>query len=338
MKKVTYGCLVAFSVALLISGSIPLSAAAAEPVEFKCAAFCPVHELTVKQWWEGMEMINKEFEGEVLFKLLGGPEVVPAFELHGATMKGVFDVAFVPPSYYRGKLPEAEIADYTDSGWNEIVKNGFLEDNRKMHEKLGLFYLIDSHVGVGEGRTYFYIFTNVSAKNPEDLAGKKIRVFPAISPFIKALGADPILMSPSDIYMALERGVIDGFVDINVGIVDDYHYQEICEYFIPHGFYHTAISVLINSKSWNRLSKDLQDRITGFTETEVVKTWQEYFNRTNPAETKKIIDAGIKPISFSEDQKEKYLTTAYRSAWESVEKEAPGFIEKYGDKYWLHYK
>lgn len=338
MKKAMYACLVALFVAGLMFGSTALSPAAANPVEFKCVAFCPVHELTVKQWWKGMEMINKKFKDEVLFKLLGGPEVVSAFELHGATIKGVVDVGFIPPSYYRGKLPEAEIADYTDSDWNEIVRKGFLEDNRKMHEKLGLFYLIDSHVGVGDGRTYFYIFTNVNAKTPGDLAGKKIRVFPAISPFMKALGANPILMSPKDIYIALERGVIDGFVDINVGIVDDYHYQEICKYFIPYGFYHTAVNTLINMKSWNRLSKDLQDRINVFTETEVVKMWQEYFNRTNPVETKKIIDAGIKPIKFSQEDARKYLTTAYSSAWESVEKESKGFIQKYGHKYWHHYK
>ena len=338
MKKAMYASLVALFVAGLMFGSTALSPAAAKPVEFKCVAFCPVHELTVKQWWKGMEMINKKFKDEVLFKLLGGPEIVSAFELHGATIKGVVDVGFIPPSYYRGKLPEAEIADYTDSDWNEIVRKGFLEDNRKMHEKLGLFYLIDSHVGVGDGRTYFYIFTNVNAKTPGDLAGKKIRVFPAISPFMKALDANPILMSPKDIYIALERGVIDGFVDINVGIVDDYHYQEICKYFIPYGFYHTAVNTLINMKTWNRLSKDLQDRITAFTETEVVKMWQEYFSRTNSVETKKIIDAGIKPIKFSQEDATKYLTTAYSSAWESVEKESKGFIQKYGHKYWLHYK
>jgi TRAP-type C4-dicarboxylate transport system substrate-binding protein len=324
--------------ALVMVGAFLTSQALAKPVKFRCVAFCPVHEKTVKQWWSGMEMINKKFEGKVLFELTGGPEVCPAFELHGATISGVVDVAFLPPSYYRGKLPDAEIADYTDSGWTEIVANGFLEDNRKMHAKLGLFYLIDSHVGIGEGRTYFYIFTNVDAKSPADLAGKKIRVFPAISPFIKALGANPILMSPKDIYIALERGVIDGFVDINVGIVDDYHYEEICKYFIPYGYYHTAVNTLVNMKAWNRISKDLQDQIVKYTETEVVKEWQKYFNSTNPEETQKIIDAGIKPLKFSQEDQRKYLTTAYKAAWESVEKESPGFIERYGSKYWLHYK
>lgn len=322
---------------ILLGGSI-FSYAAASPVKFRCVAFAPIHEITVEQWWSGMEMINKKFAGEVLFELTGGPEVIPSFELHGATISGVIDVGYIPPSYYRGKLPQAEIADYTDGEWTEIVKNGFIEDNRIMHERLGLFYLIDSHVGIGKGRTHFYIFTNVNARTLDDLAGKKIRVFPAISPFIRALGANPVLMSPKDIYIALERGVIDGFVDINIGITDDYHYQEICKYFIPYGFYHTAVNTLINMKAWNRLSKDLQKRITDFTETEVVKHWQAKFDRTNPVETKKIIDAGIKPVEWSPEDVKKYLTTAYTAGWESVEKEAPGFIKEYGDKYWLHYR
>jgi len=285
-----------------------------------------------------MEMINKEFEGEVLFELLGGPEVVPAFEQHGACMSGVFDVAFLPPSYYRGKLPDAEIADYSDCSWDDLIAAGYLEDNRNIHAPLGLFYLIDSHPGKGEGQTSFYIFTNVEAETPWDMAGAKIRVFPAISPFITALGGDPILMSAGDIYTALDRGVIDGFVDINVGIVDDYHYEEICDYFIPYGFYRTPLSVMINMDSWNQLSKDLQDRIVAFTETTVVEEWQEYFNTMNPEETQKILDAGIMPLEFSQDDVDAYLATAYSAGWESVEKESPGFISKYGDKYWKYYR
>ena len=335
MKR-RFGWVGGLLLALLVCGSAVI--ADAKPVTFKCVTFCPVHELTVKQWWRGMEMINKEFEGEVRFELLGGPETCPAFELHGSTISGIVDVGFLPPSYYRGKLPEAEIADYTDSGWDEIVQAGFLEDMRKIHEPLGLFYLIDSHVGVGEGRTYFYIFTNVDAKKPGDLAGKKIRTFPAINPFVEALGGNPISMPPKDTYMALERGVIDGFVDINVGIVDDYHYQEVCDYFIPYGFYHTSVSTIINMDKWNQLSKDLQDRITKFVETEVVDEWQKYFNKTNPEETQKIIDAGIEPIKWTDQEVDDYLTTAYTSAWKSVEEEAPGFIEKYGDKYWNYYR
>ena len=338
MKKSTGIFLVLCLFAGLVFGHAFVSQAVAGPVEFKFAAFCPVHEETIKSWWRGMEMINQRFKGQVLFKLTGGPEVVPAFELHGATIKGVVDGCILPPSFYRGKLPDAEIADYSDGGWDEIVANGYLKDNREMHAKLGLFYLIDDHCGKGTGRTHFYIFLKKDAKSTADLAGRKIRVFPAISPFIKALGGNPVLMSPKDIYMALDRGVIDGFVDINVGIVDDYHYEEICKYFIPYGFYRTPLGVLINMKSWDRLSKDLQNKIAKYAETEVVGMWQKYFDQINPAETKKMIGAGIKPVQWSKEDAKKYLTTAYKAGWESVEKESPGFIKKYGPKYWLYYK
>jgi TRAP-type C4-dicarboxylate transport system substrate-binding protein len=338
MKKAMYGLMAVALVATFVFAFAPMPQAAEKAVEFKCVAFAPVLEETVKSWWRGMEMINTKFKGQVNFKLLGGPEVVPAFELHGATMSGIVDVCLLPPSYYRGKLPDAEISDYTDGEWDEILSNGFLDDNRKLHEKLGLYYLIDDHPGKGVGKTSFYIFLKKDAPSPADLAGRRIRVFPAISPFMKALGANPVMMPPNDIYEALDKGVIDGFVDINVGIVDDYHYEAICKHFIPYGFYRTALGVLVNNKAWSRLSKDLQDQITKYTETEVVKMWQDYYNKTNPAETKKLIDAGIKPVQWSEAQKKQYLSTAYKAGWESVEAQSAGFIERYGKKYWLHNK
>lgn len=337
MTKKLWSVLFGAFLFLAMSGAAAVHSAD-KPVKFKCVAFAPVHELAVQLWWDGIKRINEEFEGEVLFELAGGPEVVPPFELHGAVMGGIVDVAFLPPSYYRGKLPEAEIADYTDCSWPELMEIGFLDDMRKIHSELGLFYLIDPYVGSGEGRTHFYVFTNVNAKSPEELAGKKIRVFPAISPFIKSLGASPALMSPNDIYIALERGVIDGFVDVIIGIIDDYHYEEICDYFIPYGFYRTSVSTLVNQESWDRLTEDLQERILAFVETEVVQGWQDFFDRVNSAETQKVLDAGIKPLEWSREEIDTYLTTAYRSGWESVEKESPGFIEKYGDKYWRHYK
>ncbi|MBW2610195.1 MAG: TRAP transporter substrate-binding protein DctP [Deltaproteobacteria bacterium] len=338
MKNSIYSFLALFLLTGLVFGHAIAPQATAAPVEFKCVAFAPVHEETIKTWWKGMEMINNKFKGQVLFKLTGGPEVVSPFEQHGATMKGIVDVCILPPSFYRGKLPEAEIADYSDLGWDELLAKGYLEDNRKMHAEIGLYYLIDDHCGKGKGRTSFYIFLKKEAKSLADLKGRKIRVFPAISPFIKALDAHPILMKSDDIYIGLDRGTIDGFVDINVGIVDDYHYEEICKSFIPYGFYRTPLGILINMKAWNRLSKDLQDKITKYTETEVVNMWQEYFDKTNHPETEKLIKAGIKPVQWSEADKKKYLATAYKAGWESVEKESPGFIKRYAHKYWLHYK
>ena len=90
--------------------------------------------------------------------------------------------------------------------------------------------------------------------------------------------------------------------------------------------------------AWNRLSRDLQDQITQYVETDVVEMWQAYYNKSNPEETRKIIEAGIKPVQWTDAQVKQYLTTAYKAGWESVEKESPGFIEKYAKKYLLHYK
>ena len=58
----------------------------------------------------------------------------------------------------------------------------------------------------------FAIYMGEDVSSLEDLKGKRIRVFPTRLPLVQALGAEPIVLAMGDIYTALERGAIDGYV------------------------------------------------------------------------------------------------------------------------------
>ena len=58
----------------------------------------------------------------------------------------------------------------------------------------------------------FQLFLNKPIKTVADLKGMKIRVSPTNVPFMKAVGANPVQMPPSDVYTAMERGVVDGYI------------------------------------------------------------------------------------------------------------------------------
>ncbi len=56
----------------------------------------------------------------------------------------------------------------------------------------------------------YSLYTKKPITSIDDLKGKRFRTSPVYVPFIKALGAEAVIMPAGEIYTAIERGVIDG--------------------------------------------------------------------------------------------------------------------------------
>lgn len=86
----------------------------------------------------------------------------------------------------------------------------------------------------------------------------------------KALGTNPIPMSFSEVYTALQQGTIDG-VDTSVIYVQDGNFQEVAKYCTLTN--HTALQMVtfINQDFYNSLPADLQQVITDAAEKTTVE-------------------------------------------------------------------
>jgi|GEM_PF-3193976 len=97
-------------------------------------------------------------------------------------------------------------------------------------------------------------------KSTGDLKGLRMRVPNATqSALVEAFGGAPALINPTEAYLALQRGTIDGvFSTTPSGVVYSKLY-EVCEYWtririslgVEHGF-------VINRDTWNSLPEDIQ--------------------------------------------------------------------------------
>ena len=109
--------------------------------------------------------------------------IIPAME--------VFDVPFVFPGYEK-------VDSAIDGGMGKILE----EEMAKKHVKV--VYWAD--YGFVQ-----YANNKKPIKKPEDFKGLKIRGYSELaSETIKALGASPVTMGAGEVYMALQRGTIDG--------------------------------------------------------------------------------------------------------------------------------
>jgi TRAP-type transport system periplasmic protein len=105
----------------------------------------------------------------------------------------------------------------------------------------------------------FHLFT---AKKPinkmEDLKGMKIRVAsPQIGLTVKAYGGVPVSLSPSEIYMALERGTVDGIIT-SMGLIHGAKLYELVKYALWEPLGLGPLMNIMNMDFWNKIPGDLQ--------------------------------------------------------------------------------
>ncbi len=295
----------------------------AKEVTFKAVSFLPKRAATVAHFAKFVDAFNKKFKGEASINWVGGPEVIPAFQLGEAVRKGAVDMAANSSSFYVSTLPVSHSIMYSNKTHKEIRASGFFEEFAKIHEKAGLIYLGETSYG-----RKFYMYTNFRPKTPADISGKKIRVFPASAAVVNALDAAPILMTMPEVYTAMERGVVDGFVMAVVGFVKNFHWHEVTKYMIDHGFYGGSVPILVNPKKWGMLSKDLQDRIVKWKYEVFDPSTEKWLKDVENQDYKLLSDSKTEIIKFSPSDAEAYIKLAYDAAWEEVIKKSPDVAPK----------
>jgi TRAP-type C4-dicarboxylate transport system substrate-binding protein len=154
----------------------------------------------------------------------------------------------------------------------------------------------------------------------------KIRVMPLYIPFMKALGAAPITIPPTEIHTAMERGVVDGFMWPNVGMVS-WGLQEVTKYVIEPGVFQMEPATMVNLDKWNKIPKDMQTLMMDIMEDmEYIATMRNALIVEKEDRIRK--KAGMKTIQLPPDEAEKFRKICYEKTWELVIKNAP----EYGPK------
>lgn len=96
-------------------------------------------------------------------------------------------------------------------------------------------------------------------RRPEDLQGFRLRM-PGARVWQesgKALGASPMPMAFSEVYMALQQGIADG-QENPIPVIESMGFHEVQPYLSLTGHIQSSIQVLINERSWQRLAADDQ--------------------------------------------------------------------------------
>lgn len=156
--------------------------------------------------------------------------VIPAME--------VFDVPFLFPSYEKV---------------DKAIDGGMGEKLTAELQKKGVRPIIWADYG-------FVQFGNAKKeiKKPADFAGLKLRGYGEISSeTIKALGASPVTMGSGEVYMAIQRGVIDGQTSGTTAMLER-KMDEVTKYLTITNHAYPEFILAMNQKSFAKMSAEQQ--------------------------------------------------------------------------------
>ncbi|WP_299030623.1 TRAP transporter substrate-binding protein DctP [uncultured Sulfitobacter sp.] len=257
--------------------------------------------------------INERGKGIVQIDVRGGPEAIGMFQQPAAVRDGVVDMVHTPGSFYGANVPEIDAMVASRVTPMEARANGGAALMDQAHQdRFGV-----KHMMWIDGGVKFHIYMNSEPKFDEngvlDLTGVKLRDNPIYHAFFEAMNATTSSMPSTEVYAALEKGVVDAAAWTEIGI-PQLKWNEFLKYRVDPTFYSTDIGVIFNLDAWNDLSPESQALLQ-----EVMIEWEEksYNDRRAEveADAKVLADGGMTFVSHSEEAGAAYQTMADDAAW-----------------------
>lgn len=314
MRKFLVPVCAVLALSISVLATAPVFAA---EVKLKLVSMLPKKTPIGKTFGGFITRINAELAGEFNIDWRGGPEVVPQFKQPNAVRLGSVDMTLTSPSYANGILNVSGSANYSNKQYAEIKSTDYHAYMTKLHAAKGLVYIGELPVS----QLRFHIFLKKPIKTLSDLKNMKIRVFPAIAPAIKALGANPIVLPMPAIYTAMERGVVEGFVTGVSGVAKQF--KGLAGAYVEPGFYRATFHFLANPRSWAKVPASTQAKVINFVRSADPATYEASWDANLKAGYAALGANGVKTVRFSSSEEAKFKKTVFDAAWAAVKKKSP---------------
>ncbi len=230
------------------------------------------HWRMVETWTKGIlfhdvaqhfcDSVRAASGGRLTIKLFQAGALVPAKEVFDAVRKGVVECGHDWSGYWKGKNEAfvcfASVPYGLDiEGYNIWL---YARDGLKLWQQLykpwGLVVFPCGNPGQELG-----LFSNKKATKMADFKGMRVRTVGWYMDILTRLGASVSPLPGGEVYLSLERGVIDAAEFSTPAIDLPMGFDEITKYVIEPGVHQPSsqTEVIINQKAWNKLPEDLKE-------------------------------------------------------------------------------
>jgi TRAP-type C4-dicarboxylate transport system substrate-binding protein len=286
---------------LLRRAATPLAAAAflAAPAgaeTLRLAHFVPpAHVITSSVVDPLVNGVFKDSGGNVTIKVYPGGELGPGpVEQYVRAVTGVADITWGLAGYNSQQFPLSMIVELP--GVVDAAGSGYDAMWRAYEDHLTGEFLGTIPLALWTSEPNVLILKDKDVRTPEDLAGLKIRVSGAFpGRVIEALGATPVQMPATEMYNALQTGLIDGIMT-GASAILDFKINEVANVYVEGPSLGNILFYLVmNREKYDALSDADRAALDANIGPELSKSGEEGWNarateamdmlRADPAKT-----------------------------------------------------
>ena len=280
-------------------------------------------------WWKHLRTyfvpnVQERTEGQVAIKITSFPELdLAGTDTASLLADGTLSMTEIYGGYVGGEFPTLAVQYiwglWPDHETHYKVLTNIAPDLKKVYEEaLGAQVLMRNWI-VGDDQ---FFFSNKKLENPEDFVGLKTRSRSAeLSDWINHMGAAATFIAFTEVYTALERGILDaGVTGANPGLSQRWH--EVTTYMNGRLYSFNSTSNVVNGDVWAEIPADIQQILL----EEGAKQELEALRLTaihNVTGITRNIGAGLELVEFGPEVRQ----LSFRAARESV---LPNWLERLG--------
>ena len=229
-----------------------------------------IYKLKFGAWWPTVHALHKVMDGwakdigistedRVKVKYYPAGTLLNVKTGLATLSSGVADLAAISGLFYPGQLPSFQVgsmpflfssARHATQALNEMIPSYFDEECKRNNIKLLSIFT----------PPILQLISNKPIQKADDLKGMRIRSHGSSDKMLKLLGAIPVMVSPTELYTSLQRGIIDGAL-YPVSAAKAFKVQEVCKHVTVADLYVSNVLLAMNLDTWNSLPGDIQKKI-----------------------------------------------------------------------------
>jgi TRAP-type C4-dicarboxylate transport system substrate-binding protein len=267
----------------------------------------------------GVDLKIQVYPGKSLFK----PK-----EQWGAMTKGQLDISAFPLDYASGRHPQ-----FSATLMPGLVRNHeratrlntspFMDDIKKIINDAGVVVLSDAWLAGA------FASKKNCITSPDTMKGQVTRAAgPAFEQMLVGAGASISSMPSSEIYTAMQTGVLDAANTSSGSFVSYRIYEQVKCLTAPgaNALWFMYEPILMSKKSWDELNKEQQDALMA-----AGKKAEEYFLGQAAGLDDKLVakfkEAGVEVVEMSGDDYKAWLEIAKKTSYKEFSDKVPGGAE-----------
>lgn len=306
--------------------TVSLTPAGAGALTLKASHQWPAGKGDVRD--EMVQIIKREAEKAGVgleVKVYPGKSLFKPKEQWNAMVKGQLDISAFPLDYASGRHPQ-----FSATLMPGLVKNHeharrlnnskFMADIKKIINDSGVIVLSDAWLAGGFASKKKCILW------PDDVKGQVMRAAgPAFEQMLAGAGASIASMPSSEIYTAMQTGVLDGANTSSGSFVSYRIYEQVTCLTAPgeNALWFMYEPVLMSKKSWDKLDAKQKAALKA-----AGKKAEEFFFKAAKGLDDRLVkvfkEHGVKVVTMNPEQWAAWMKIAKRTSYKNFEEKVPG--------------